>query len=90
MGISLVAHIPDQYVVRCVKDVVQGNGQFDYPQARAQMATGLGHGINCLGPKLVGQLPQLILRQGARIGRMVSSRGVILLGTSYSAILEIS
>ena len=66
-----MAHVPDQYVVRCVKDVVQGNGQFDYPQARAQMTAGLGNGINCLGSKLFGQLPQLILRQGARISRIV-------------------
>ena len=41
VGIGLVPHIPDDTVVRGVVDMVQGNGQFNDAEARAEMAPGL-------------------------------------------------
>ena len=44
MGIGLVTDIPDQFVTRGIEDIVEGDGQFNDPQARGQMAAGLCHG----------------------------------------------
>ena len=38
VGIGLMAHVPDDLVLRRVIDVVQGHGQLDGPQARSQVA----------------------------------------------------
>jgi hypothetical protein len=38
--------------------MMQGDGQFDNAEARAQMAAGGGHGVDRLQPKFVGQLTQ--------------------------------
>ena len=58
--IGLVADVPDQLVVRRVEDVVQRHRQFDDAEAGAEMAAGLGDGVDRLGAQLVGQLPQLL------------------------------
>ena len=33
MGVGLMSHIPDHLVPRCLKDIVQGNGQLHRTQA---------------------------------------------------------
>jgi len=40
VGITLVAHIPDDFVPRRVEHRMQSHGQLDNPKARAQMAAG--------------------------------------------------
>ena len=37
MNVALVADIPNKFVVRCGKDIVQRNGQFYHPQIGPQM-----------------------------------------------------
>jgi hypothetical protein len=37
MGITLMPHIPDNPVLRGLKNQVQGNGQFHHPQVGSQM-----------------------------------------------------
>ena len=47
--IGLVADVPDQPVVRRVEDVMQRDGQFDHAKPGAEMAAGLGDGVDGLG-----------------------------------------
>ena len=42
--VGLVADVPDQPVLRRVEDIVKGDGEFDDAEARAEMASGDGHG----------------------------------------------
>ncbi len=37
MSVGLVSHIPDNLVIRCIEDMMQGNGQFNHPQAGTEM-----------------------------------------------------
>ena len=37
MPVGLVAHIPDQAVIRGVEDIVQGDGELHHPQGGAQV-----------------------------------------------------
>ncbi len=60
--IGLVADVPDQLVVGRVEDVVQRDREFDDAEAGAEMAAGLGDGVDRLGAQFVGQLPQLLGR----------------------------
>jgi hypothetical protein len=36
--IGLMANVPDQPVLRCVEDIVQGHRELDHAQTRAEMA----------------------------------------------------
>ena len=71
--IALVPHVPDQLVARRVEDRVQGHGQLDHAQARAQMAAGHADGADGLGPQLVGKLAQLRVGQGLQIRRQANA-----------------
>jgi hypothetical protein len=51
-----MADVPDQFVIRGVKNVMQGNRQFDYTETRAQMAAGYGDRVDGLGAQFVGNL----------------------------------
>ncbi len=46
MWIGLVADIPYQPVIRCVEDIMQGNGQFHYAQVGSKVTTGFGNTLN--------------------------------------------
>jgi hypothetical protein len=67
--IGLVADVPDDDVLGRLEHVVQGHGQLDHAQARAQMAAGHGHGVDGFGPHLVRQLLQFGHAEAARVGR---------------------
>ena len=69
MRIGLVAHIPDQPILRGLEEIVQGHGQLDDAEPRAQMAAGDGDGIDRLLPQLVGELAELGGLEPAQIGR---------------------
>ena len=66
--IALVADVPDQAVVRRVELVVQGHGQLDHAQARAEMAAGAGDRLDQVLAQLVGDLRELAVGQPAQIG----------------------
>ena len=63
--------IPDQPVMRRVEDVVQRHGQLDDAEAGAEMTAGDRNRIDQLGAQLVGELPQILFRQLAQIGRNI-------------------
>ena len=65
--VSLMPDVPDQPVGRRVEDMVERDGQFDHAKPRAEMAAGLGDGVDGLGAQFVGQLAQLFRRQVLRV-----------------------
>ena len=65
--IGLVADIPDQPVIRGLKDVMQGNCQFHNAKPGAKMATGLRHGIDGRRPQLGGKALQVALGKAPQI-----------------------
>src|SRR5579864_7025883 len=56
--VALVADVPDQAVTRRVKDVMQGDRQFDDTEASPKVAAGLGYGIDEIVSQLIGNLLQ--------------------------------
>ena len=89
--IGLVADVPDQAVLRGVEHVVQGDGEFDHAKAGAKMAAGDGHRIDCLGPQLVGDLPELAFTKLAQIlwiADLVKQGGLGRLRHQFSAQTE--
>ena len=67
--VGLMAHVPDQDVLRRFIDMMQRDRQFDHTQTRAQMPTGLRHCIDGFRPQLIGQLSQLRNGKVAGVGR---------------------
>jgi hypothetical protein len=58
--VGLVADVPDQSVGGRVEDRMQSYRELDHTQSGAEMATGLGHGVDGLPAQLVGKLRELI------------------------------
>ena len=71
MRIGLMAHIPDQAILRRIEDVMQCDGQLDDAEARTQMAAGDRNRVDHFLPKFVGKLAQLRFRQAAQVGRQM-------------------
>ncbi len=67
VGIALMTDVPDEPVMRCVKHMMQGDGQFDDTEACTQMSTGLGNRVDHLCAQLRGQLRKLTVVQRAQI-----------------------
>ncbi len=65
--IGLVAHVPDEPVVRRVEKIVDGNRQLDDPQARAEMTARHRNSVDHLVAQLVGDLLKLIRVEFAKV-----------------------
>jgi hypothetical protein len=65
--IGLVAHVPDQPVVRGVKNVMKGDGELDDSEAGAQVTSRDRNHIDKLGTQLVGKLAKRRTRQGPQL-----------------------
>ena len=63
VGIALVPDVPDQLVGGRIEHIMQGQSQFNDPEARAEMTAGDGHGIDQKDPDLFGQSGQLAVRE---------------------------
>ena len=63
MRIGLVPDIPDQPVMRCVKNRMHRDGQFHHPKRCAKMPAGNGNRVNGLGAQFLGQALQLFARE---------------------------
>lgn len=59
VGIGLVAHVPDDAVLRGVEHVVQGHGEFDHPQVGGQVAASAGYGLDDEFPQFVGKILEI-------------------------------
>ena len=68
MRIGLMTYVPEDAVARGIKKVVQCDCELDDPETGAKMAAGGSHGVDRLGPELVGHLGELVFAQPAQIG----------------------
>ena len=59
MRIALVAHIPDEAIIRRVEDVMDRSRQLNNAKPCAQMPAGHRHCVNHLSAQLIGELAQL-------------------------------
>ena len=66
--VALMTDVPDDVVVGHVEDVVQGDGQFDDAEGRAEMAAGFGNGLDDLPTELVGELLQVLHAEVLHVG----------------------
>ncbi len=66
--IGLMAHVPDHDVLGRLEHMVQGDGQFDNAQTRAQVAAGGGHCVDHLLAHVARQLLELGERKRADVG----------------------
>jgi hypothetical protein len=46
MGISLVSDIPNQFVMGCVKNIMDGDCQLNGTETGGKMASGFGYNLN--------------------------------------------
>ena len=69
--ISLVADIPYKLIIRRVENVMNGNSQFNGPQAGTQMAGVMRNHINNVLPNLAAQYWKIIILQLAQIFRRI-------------------
>ncbi|CAM5529107.1 hypothetical protein STENM223S_01087 [Streptomyces tendae] len=67
--VGLVAGVPEHLVLRRVEDPVQGEGEFHHAEVGAEVAAGLGHGLDEEGTDLLGQLVQLFQAEPVQIAR---------------------
>jgi hypothetical protein len=74
MGVSLVPYVPDNYIIGCIKDVMQGQSQFHCPEVRSQVPAVLRYSAHNLVPDLLGQSIELFDRQNLQILRAVNTR----------------
>src|SRR6476469_1008305 len=65
--IGLVAHVPDELVVRRVEHLVQRDGELDYAEACAKVAAGHRDRVDGLLAKLRRKLRQVLVVQGAQL-----------------------
>jgi hypothetical protein len=66
--IGLVAHVPDQPVVRRIVGIVQRHGQLDHPEARPEVTTGYRCGIDGFIAQLLGNLFEVFGLQLSQVG----------------------
>ena len=91
-----MSHVPDQPVLGCVIDVVQGYGQLHSTEAGSEMTARLAYRVDEEVPDLFGKLRQAVLGQLPQIARILDgfqqgmgmtlshsrnlSRGAVLVG----------
>ena len=66
--VGLVAHVPDDAVVRGVEHIVQRNRQLDRAQVGRQVAAGLAHRAQHEAAQFVGQALEFAARQATQVG----------------------
>ncbi len=73
VGIGLVTHIPDYAVMRCVVDIVQGDGKLDHAEAGAKMPARLAHAVQQVGPEFFRELQQFLCVQIMQRSALINS-----------------
>ena len=71
VDVGLVADVEEELVLRGIEDGVQGQGQLDHAEVGAEVAAGLGQGLNEELADLLGQLGHLRKAQALQIGGRV-------------------
>ncbi len=73
VDVGLVPHIPHGKVLGSVQRVVEGHGQLHHAQAAGEVPAHLGDHFQKVRPKLVAELGQSVLGQGAEVFGAVQS-----------------
>ena len=81
--IGLVAHVPNQPVVRRIEDVVQGYRQFDGAEPGGKVAATGAHTVDEKLPQLLGELGKFRGRQPAQVVRGIDGFEQRVLGTGH-------
>lgn len=68
MRVGLVADIPDEAVVRRIKNGVDGDGELHNAEARAEMAAGFGNGLDHVAAEFFGEDFKLLVVQALHVG----------------------
>ena len=63
VDVNLMAHVPDKFVARRCEDAMEGDGQFDHAEVRAEMAARLRQAVNQFLPDFPGKLFELHRRE---------------------------
>lgn len=69
--IGLVAHVPDEAVLRGIEDIMQGQRQLDRPEVRGQVPARAGDRIQDEGAQLVGHVVEFAAVQPAQLRRRI-------------------
>jgi hypothetical protein len=67
----LVAHIPNELVVRGIESVMQSNGKFNHPETCSEVASVDGNRVDDVLTQFLANGGQLIFRELAKILRIV-------------------
>src|SRR5262249_19825168 len=67
VGIGLVADIPQNLVLRAVKQGVQGNGQLACAEVRAEVSADLADRVDDVLPHLLGEPRELLVREQLQV-----------------------
>ncbi len=69
VDVGLVPRVPQDAVLGRVEDAVQGDRELDHAEVGAEVAAGLGDGVDQEGADLVGQLIELLRSEPVQIAR---------------------
>ncbi|MNJ74928.1 hypothetical protein D3C77_719330 [compost metagenome] len=69
MRIGLVAHVPDDAVMRRVEHLMQGQRELDRAQVGRQVSARFGYRLQHKAAQFVGKLFQLATIQALKVGR---------------------
>ena len=58
--VSLMTHVPDEFVLGRVEDMMHGNCKFNDSETGAEVAPGLRDLVHDVGTQLLAQLTQLL------------------------------
>lgn len=71
MHVRLVTDVPDKLVLGGVEDVVHGYRELDDAQAGAEVPSRLRDCVNDVSPKLLAQLPELLVVEVLDVHRVI-------------------
>src|SRR5579885_2997211 len=73
MNIRLMSNIPDQQIIRGIKNAMEGHCQFNHAEIGSKMPASHRDLLDDLSPNLSCQLLHLWKRQGAQIFRTINA-----------------
>ena len=73
VDVRLVTGVPDELVARRFEHAVQRDGELDGAEARGDVPAGALHHVDGVGADLLAELQQIVLRQRAKVARIVDA-----------------
>jgi hypothetical protein len=67
-----MTNVPEQLVTRGVEQVMESDRELHHAEPRSQVPPCYGNCANGLGPKFVGELPQLLRVETTQVGRTLN------------------